>query len=57
MNPKPFFPESPKRPEKFSEDYEENLEDDCSSCGLQLGIHSTKEIVLCALNELRGIKN
>jgi len=57
MNPKPFFPESPKRPEKFSEDYEENLEDDCSSCGLQLGIHSTKEIVLCAFNELRGIKN
>jgi len=56
MDPKPFFPNPPKRPEKFPEDYEENLEEDCSSCGLQLGVHSTREIVLCALNELRGIK-
>ena len=56
MNPKPFFPNPPQRPEKFPEDYEDNLEGDCVSCGKQFGIHSTKEIVQCALNELRGIK-
>jgi hypothetical protein len=55
MNPKPFFPEPPTRPEKFPEDYEDNLEDNCSSCGEQLGNHSTRDIVSCALNELRGI--
>jgi hypothetical protein len=57
FNPEPFFPNPPDRPEKFIEDYEENLEEECSSCGLQLGVHSTREIVLCALNELRGTKN
>lgn len=56
MNPEPFFPEPPARPEKFPEDYENNLADNCSSCGEQIGIHSTKDIVSCALNELRGIK-
>jgi len=44
----------PHRPEKFPEDYEDNLEEDCLSCGKQFGIHSTKDIVQCALNELRG---
>jgi len=44
----------PDRPERFPEDYEDNLEEDCLSCGKQLGIHTTKEIVQCALNELRG---
>ena len=34
--------------------YEVNLEDDCLSCGEQLGVHTTREIVQCALNELRG---
>ena len=38
----------------YPEDYEDNLEEDCLSCGKQLGIHTTKEIVQCALNELRG---
>ena len=50
-----FFPEidptkKPDRPERFPEDYEE----DCLSCGKQYGIHTTKEIVICALKELRG---
>ena len=54
-----FFPEidpekKPQKPEKIPEDYEDNLEEDCLSCGKQLGIHTTKEIVQCALNELRG---
>ena len=52
INPK----KKPDKPEQFPEDYEDNLEDNCSSCGEQLGIHSTKDIILCALNELRGIK-
>jgi len=54
FDPEPFFPEPPVRPEKFPEDYEDNLEEDCLSCGKQFGIHSTKDIVQCALNELRG---
>ncbi len=54
FNSEPFFPEPPVRPERFPEDYEDNLEEDCLSCGKQLGIHTTKEIVQCALNELRG---
>jgi len=56
MYPEPFFPNSPQKPEKFPEDYEDNLEEDCLSCGNQLGFHSTRDIVVCALNELRGIK-
>lgn len=44
----------PEKPEQFPEDFEENLEEDCSSCGLQLGVHTTKDIVQCALNELKG---
>lgn len=56
FNPEPFFPEPPVRPEKFPEDYEESLENNCSSCGEQIGIHSTRDLVSCALNELRGIK-
>ena len=53
FNPEPLFPE-PKRPEKFPEDYEENLEEYCLLCGKQYGIHSTKDILQCAINELRG---
>ena len=54
-----FFPEidptkKPVRPERFPGDYEEDLEEDCLSCGKQYGIHTTKEIVICALKELRG---
>ena len=44
----------PDKPEQFLEDYDDNLEGDCSSCGKQFGIHSTREIVQCALNEIRG---
>ena len=59
-----FFPEFPEidpkkkpdRPEQFPEDYDDNLEEDCLSCGKQLGIHTTRDIVQCALNELRGDK-
>ena len=57
MYPEPFFPNPPTRPEKFSEDYEDHLEEDCLSCGKQFGIHSTRDVIVCALNELRGIKN
>ena len=55
-SPEPFLPNPPDRPEIFPEDYEDNLEENCSSCGEQLGIHSTRDLVSCALNELRGIK-
>ncbi len=44
----------PDRPEQFPEDYEDNLEDDCLSCGKQYGVHSTRDIVECALREVRG---
>ncbi len=44
----------PDKPEQFPEDYEDNLEDNCPVCGNQLGVHTTREIVQCALNELRG---
>jgi len=58
-NQQDFFPEidptkKPDRPERFPGDYEEDLEEDCLSCGKQYGIHTTKEIVICALKELRG---
>ena len=54
-----FFPEidpkkKPDKPEQFPENYEDDLEEDCLSCGKQFEIHSTRDIVLCALNELRG---
>lgn len=54
FNPEPFFPEPPARPEKVPEDYEDDLDEDCSSCGLQLAVHTTRDLVECALNELRG---
>ena len=54
FNPEPFFHNPTKRPENFPEDYDDNLEEDCLSCGKQLGIHTTKNILQCALNELRG---
>jgi len=50
----PFFPNPPVRPEKFPEDYEDNLEEDCPVCSEQLGVHTTKDIVQCALKSLRG---
>ena len=56
-NPQDFFQDdpfdSPKRPERFSEDYDENLED-CISCGKQYGVHTNRDLIQCALNELRG---
>jgi len=56
--PEPFFPDfEPEKPDfepEIDPDYEEHLEDDCPVCGNQLGVHSTKEIVLCALREVRG---
>ena len=54
FNPEFFFPEPPTRPEKFPEDYEDNLEEDCLSCGNQLGCHTNSDLLQCALNELRG---
>ena len=54
FNPEPFFPNPPTRPERIQEDYEDDLEEDCLSCGKQLGVHTTKDIVQCALKELRG---
>lgn len=46
----------PEKPEQFPEDYDDNLEEDCLSCGIQLGIHTTSDIIQCALNELKGGK-
>lgn len=58
-NPHDFFLDidptrPPKRPEQFPEEYDDNIEEDCSSCGKQFGIHTTRELVVCALTELRG---
>jgi len=56
--PKPFFPDfEPEKPDfepEIDPDYEEHLEDDCPNCGNQLGAHTTKEIIFCALREVRG---
>ena len=61
MNPsKPFFPNplddfEPKRPDFEPEiDPDWDLEEDCLNCGKQYGVHSTKDILQCAINELRG---
>jgi len=62
MTPDPFFPNpledfEPEKPDFVPEidpDYEEHLEDDCPNCGNQLGAHTTKEIIFCALREVRG---
>lgn len=61
-NPQDFFPDidptgPPKRPERFPEDYDDDFEEDCFSCGKQYAIHSTRDLVQCALNELRGEKH
>jgi len=57
-NPQDFFPDEPtgppKIPERIPEDYEDNLEEDCVSCGKQFGEHTTRDIVECALREVRG---
>ena len=53
-SPQDFFPEPPARPERFPEDYEDDLEEDCLSCGKQFGEHTTRDIVECALREVRG---
>ena len=44
----------PDRPESIAEDYEDYLEEDCLYCGKQFGIHTTRDIVLCAINQLKG---
>jgi hypothetical protein len=44
----------PQRPEPIWENYEDDLEENCPVCNLQLGVHTTRDIVLCALNEIRG---
>ena len=58
-NSQDFFPDidpkqKPSRPEPS--DYEDDWTDEalCFSCGLRFDEHSTKDIVQCALNELRG---
>ncbi len=59
---KPFFPNplgdfEPEKPDfepEIDPDYEEHLEDDCPNCGNQLGVHTTQEIIFCALREVRG---
>lgn len=46
---------NPQRPEKpLWEDYEDDLEEDCPVCNLQFGVHTTEDIIHCALNEIRG---
>ena len=54
FDPEPFFPNPPVKPERFPEDYEDDLEEDCLSCGKQFGEHTTRDIVECALREVRG---
>ena len=36
FNPEPFFPNEPKRPEKFPEDYEDNLD---ANCLISIGLY------------------
>ncbi|MCV0373665.1 MAG: hypothetical protein K5793_08960 [Nitrosarchaeum sp.] len=60
----PFFPNplddfEPKRPDfepEIDPDYDDNLEENCPVCNEQLGVHTTREIVLCALREIQGGK-
>lgn len=60
----PFFPNplgdfEPKRPDFEPEtdpDYDDNLEENCPVCNEQLGVHTTREIVLCALKGIQGGK-
>ena len=40
--------------ERFYDDYEFRLEENCPVCNLQFGVHAEDEICLCALNQLRG---
>ncbi len=49
-----FKPEKPDFEPEIDPDFEDNLERDCPVCSNQLGIHTTKQILECALNELRG---
>jgi len=57
-SPQDFFPDidpkqKPSRPEPA--DYDDWTDESlCVSCGLRFDEHSTKDIVHCALNELRG---
>ncbi len=57
-SPQDFFPDidpkqKPTRPEPA--DYDDWTDESlCVSCGLRFDEHSTKDIVQCALNELRG---
>ena len=58
MIPKPFFPNpleefEPKKPD-FEPETDPDYEEDCMSCGISFQNHTTRDIVLCALNELRG---
>jgi hypothetical protein len=43
-------------PDYFQEDYEDNLEERCPYCKEQFGIHTAKNIILCALNEIHLVK-
>jgi len=57
FSPSPLGDFEPKKPDfepEIDPDYEDNLEDDCPVCGNQLGVHTTKEIIQCALREVRG---
>ena len=49
-NPKPKFP--------FDDDPIENPDADeaCAICKMMISNHSVRELVSCALNELRGVK-
>lgn len=61
MPPTPFFPDplddfEPKKPDfepEIDPDYDD-LESNCSVCQNKIRIHTTRELVVCALTELRG---
>jgi len=56
-----FFPDiDPKhKPSRPEPDYYDDWTDEslCLSCGLSFNEHSTKQIVQCALNEIRGVNS
>ena len=44
----------PQKPEPIWEDYEDDLEENCPVCSNHTAVHTIRELVVCALNEVRG---
>ncbi len=59
MIPKPFFPNpledfEPKKPDFEPESDPDYDSMSCVVCSKQFGVHSVKQVVECALKEVRG---